>query len=151
MAELFVNGVQTTLAASISSTATSLTVASATGFPATAGVFRMLIDSEIMNCTARTNNVCTVNRARESTVAAAHSAGATVTLAFTAGALAATITDALLDPALVLGTAAGTTAFFGGVGVTKPVITGSRGGNAAVASLLTQLAAIGLITNSTTA
>lgn len=34
---------------------------------------------------------------------------------------------------------------------TKPVITGSRGGNAALASLLTSLAAFGLITNSTTA
>jgi hypothetical protein len=151
MAELFVNSVQTTLAASISATATSLTVASATGFPATAGVFRLLIDSEIMNCTSRTNNVCTVNRARESTVAASHAAGATVTLAFTAGALAAALADTVLDPILVLGTTAGTIGFYGGAGAVKPAITGSRGGNAALASLLTQLAALGLITNSTTA
>lgn len=34
---------------------------------------------------------------------------------------------------------------------TKPTVTGSRGGNAALASLLTGLAALGLITNSTTA
>ncbi len=32
-----------------------------------------------------------------------------------------------------------------------PVVTGSRGGNAALASLLTALAGLGLITNSTTA
>lgn len=32
----------------------------------------------------------------------------------------------------------------------KPTVTGSRGGNAALASLLTELAALGLITNSTT-
>lgn len=33
---------------------------------------------------------------------------------------------------------------------TLPVVTGSRGGNAALASLLTALAGLGLITNSTT-
>lgn len=33
----------------------------------------------------------------------------------------------------------------------KPTVTGSRGGNAALASLLTGLAALGLLTDSTTA
>lgn len=33
----------------------------------------------------------------------------------------------------------------------KPVVTGSRGGNTALASLLTQLATLGVITDSTTA
>jgi hypothetical protein len=47
-------------------------------------------------------------------------------------------------------------AFFGNIGfnkagVTKPTVTGSRGGNAALASLLTALANLGLITDSTTA
>jgi hypothetical protein len=41
--------------------------------------------------------------------------------------------------------------FFGGNPVGRPVVTGSRGGNAALASLLTALAALGLVTNSTTA
>jgi hypothetical protein len=41
--------------------------------------------------------------------------------------------------------------FWGATPITRPAITGSRGGNAAVASLLTQLAAAGLITDSTTA
>lgn len=44
-----------------------------------------------------------------------------------------------------------TLAFYGGGAVAKPTVTGSRGGNAALASLLTALANIGLITDSTTA
>lgn len=38
--------------------------------------------------------------------------------------------------------------FFGSSGTGRPTITGSRGGNAALASLLTALASMGLITNS---
>jgi len=41
--------------------------------------------------------------------------------------------------------------FFGATTATKPTVTGSRGGNAALASLLTALAGLGLITDSTTA
>jgi hypothetical protein len=41
--------------------------------------------------------------------------------------------------------------FFGSTGATKATVAGSRGGNAALASLLTQLASYGLITDSTTA
>lgn len=51
---------------------------------------------------------------------------------------------------LVLGYPAGQLSFYGGSGITKPTVTGSRGGNAALASLLTQLANLGLITDSTT-
>ena len=47
-----------------------------------------------------------------------------------------------------LGTKVG---FNGATPITKPAVTGSRGGNAALASLLTQLATLGLITDSTTA
>lgn len=46
-----------------------------------------------------------------------------------------------------LGTQVG---FFGANGSTRPVVTGSRGGNAALASLLNALALLGLITNNTT-
>jgi hypothetical protein len=46
---------------------------------------------------------------------------------------------------------ANTMGFYGASAVTKPTITGSRGGNAALASLLTGLAGMGLITDSTTA
>jgi hypothetical protein len=40
---------------------------------------------------------------------------------------------------------------YGATPVAKPTVSGSRGGNAALASLLTALASIGLITNSTSA
>lgn len=40
--------------------------------------------------------------------------------------------------------------FYGAAAGTKPSITGSRAGNAALASLLTQLATLGLVTDSTT-
>jgi hypothetical protein len=41
--------------------------------------------------------------------------------------------------------------FFGAPAVTKPTVSGSRGGNAALASLITALANVGLITDSSTA
>jgi len=41
--------------------------------------------------------------------------------------------------------------FFNSATVAKPTVSGSRGGNAALASLLTELANLGLITNSTSA
>lgn len=47
--------------------------------------------------------------------------------------------------------AAGTCGFQGTLPIAKPSVTGSRGGNAALASLLTQLAAYGLVTDTTTA
>jgi hypothetical protein len=45
----------------------------------------------------------------------------------------------------------GSVGFFGAGGITRPSITGSRGGNAALASLLTQLNLMGLIADGTTA
>jgi hypothetical protein len=45
----------------------------------------------------------------------------------------------------------GNVGFYGTGAQAKPAVTGSRGGNAALASLLTQLAALGLITDSTSA
>jgi len=49
---------------------------------------------------------------------------------------------------LALGSAA--VGFYGTAPIAKPTVTGATGGNAALQSLLTQLAALGLITNSTT-
>lgn len=48
-------------------------------------------------------------------------------------------------------TAAGALGFFNAAGVTQPTVSGSRGGNAALASVLTALANLGLIINSSTA
>lgn len=44
----------------------------------------------------------------------------------------------------------GTLGFFGSAGVTKPVVTGSRGGNAVLTSLLSLLSSMGLITDNST-
>lgn len=44
----------------------------------------------------------------------------------------------------------GALGFFGTAPVTKPTVTGSKGGNAALASLLTQLATLGILTDSST-
>jgi len=54
-------------------------------------------------------------------------------------------------PPLIVQKSGGTLGFLGSPGTTKQTVTGSRGGNAALASLLTALAAHGLITDSTTA
>lgn len=95
--ELFANAtapgtpLATTLAAGISSGATSLTVASSTGFPAAvSGVsqFRLLIDSEILVCSNVSGTAWSVDRGQEGTAAAAHLTGAAVTYVVTAGALA---------------------------------------------------------------
>lgn len=40
--------------------------------------------------------------------------------------------------------------FYGGIAIVKPTVTGSKGGNAALTSLMTALANLGLITDSTT-
>jgi hypothetical protein len=45
----------------------------------------------------------------------------------------------------------GSVGFFGAGGVTRPTVTGSRGANAALTSVLTALSQLGLITDSTTA
>lgn len=45
----------------------------------------------------------------------------------------------------------GNIGFFGSAGSAKPAVAGSRGGNAALASLLTGLAGLGLLTDNTTA
>jgi hypothetical protein len=57
----------------------------------------------------------------------------------------------ILTAGLTAPSGAAALGFFGESPVGRPVVTGSRGGNAALASLLTALAALGLVTNSTTA
>lgn len=49
-----------------------------------------------------------------------------------------------------IGSTESSVGFFGAVGVTRPVVLGSRGGNTALASLLTYLDSIGLISNQST-
>ena len=85
--ERFANGGLSSLAAGIDNAVTSLTVASAVGFP-TGGNFRIIIDSEIMLVTDVQGKTFTVARAQESTSAASHDAAAAVFHVLTAGALA---------------------------------------------------------------
>ncbi len=47
-----------------------------------------------------------------------------------------------------LGTASNKVGFYGSAGATQPTVTGSRGGNAALQSLLTQLASLGILVDS---
>jgi prepilin-type N-terminal cleavage/methylation domain-containing protein len=66
----------TTLSSAITATASTLTVASATGFPT--APFRIKIDSEVMYVTDVSGAVFTVTRSVDGTTPAAHSGGATV-------------------------------------------------------------------------
>jgi hypothetical protein len=86
--ELLANKAQSTLAAGITSAATSLTVTSAATFP-TSGQFRLLVDDEIMLVVGVSGASFTVRRAQENTSAAAHSTSAAVVHILTAGALSA--------------------------------------------------------------
>lgn len=71
--------VASTLQAGVTTTASTLTVASAAVFPAAGGFF-VLVDSELMEVTAVAGNQLTVSRGVNGTAATVHSAGATVSL-----------------------------------------------------------------------
>src|SRR5215471_185998 len=75
--ETLVNNVSTTLTAAIGSGDTSITVASATGFPSS-GDFRIIIDQEVLLVTAVSGTTFTVVRGRDSTPFVSHSNGAVV-------------------------------------------------------------------------
>lgn len=87
--EFLANDATSTLSAAIVSTsATTLAVTSATGFPAT-GTFRVLVDAEIMQVTGVSGTTFTVVRGVEGTTAATHSSGATIANIVTAAGLLA--------------------------------------------------------------
>lgn len=76
--ETWSNGGSSTLNGGITAGATSLTVTSATSFPAYPD-FKIKINDEVLTVTAISGNVFTVERAVDDTAAAAHSDGDTVT------------------------------------------------------------------------
>jgi hypothetical protein len=89
LAEQYANNAQTTLSGnggSITSSATSMIVASASAFPTT-GQFRVIVDSEIMLVTAVSGTTFTITRAQEGTSAASHNDGANVTQILTRDAM----------------------------------------------------------------
>ncbi len=87
------NRAKSTLAASITDAALTLTLASGDGalFPTTYP-FYVTIDDEIVQVTDNTTDVLTIVRAAESTSAAAHLYGAAVRLHITAGMIDAIVT-----------------------------------------------------------
>lgn len=86
--EKFANNAQTTLNGAISDSVSSLSVASASGFP-TAAQYRIRIDNEILIVTSGAGSTTwTVVRGAEATTPAAHADAATVTHILTAGAVA---------------------------------------------------------------
>ena len=68
----------TTLASTITATATSITVATGEGVKLPAANFFIEIDNEILKCTSRTDDVLTATRGQKGTTAAAHSSGVSV-------------------------------------------------------------------------
>jgi hypothetical protein len=96
MAVKVANNAYSTLAASITSSATSITLTSGEGarFPALTSpdyFYATLLDSannlEIVKCTARSTDVLTVTRAQESTTGRAYTSGDRIELRITAGVL----------------------------------------------------------------
>lgn len=87
MAEQLANNAASTLTAAIpDAVATTCTVVNGTVFPAT-GNFRVIVDTELMLCTARSGNTLTVTRGIEGTTAAAHASGAALTHVLTQAGL----------------------------------------------------------------
>ncbi|MBI1312843.1 hypothetical protein GC176_16260 [bacterium] len=72
-------GASSTLTGMINATQTTITVANGSVFPA-AGGFRVAIGSELLNVTAVSGNVLTVERGAEGSTAATHASGASVVL-----------------------------------------------------------------------
>lgn len=88
--EQYKNQAVTTLNGAIDDLVTSISVTDGSVFPSN-GDFRIVIDTEIMTCTARTGNSLTVTRATEGSVATNHNDGSNVAHCLTAGAMYALI------------------------------------------------------------
>lgn len=102
MAVKFSNNVKTELSSGITSSATSITVVDASGFPALSGsdyTLATIIDLddidvlEVVKVTAISSNTLTVVRAQESTTARAFDTGDRVELRFTSGLLETALDD----------------------------------------------------------
>lgn len=95
--EQLANNVATTLSGGINSAVTSLTLASATGFP-TKGNFRIIIGSEVLKVTSVSGTSLTVERGSEGTSPASHSNGDAITLILTRAAVLALLADVVGRP-----------------------------------------------------
>lgn len=81
------NNAESALSAALTAAATTLTLVSGDGARFPASNFNISIDDEILTCSSRTGDVLTVARAQEGTTAAAHAAGAIVSLNLTAAVI----------------------------------------------------------------
>lgn len=108
MALLYSNNASSTLAADLAIGETTLSLFAGTGalFPNPTGgnYFKLTLEDsagnvEIVHCTARTADSCTIVRAQENTIARAFSAGAAVENRFTAGSIATFNTYAMASNA----------------------------------------------------
>jgi hypothetical protein len=86
------NDATTTLNGSITNSDSPITVTDGSVFPSS-GNFRVMIDSEILICTARSTNSLTVSRGQDGTSAASHSSGATISMIYTAQGLSQLFQD----------------------------------------------------------
>jgi hypothetical protein len=84
--ETYIDLGSTTLGSSITSSATSLTLTSASSLPST-GKCRIIIDTEIISVTLNGTTTVTISRGIESSTAASHTSGATIYFILTAGSL----------------------------------------------------------------
>jgi hypothetical protein len=82
--ELFTNNAQAILSASIGGSDTTMTVADASAFPAS-GNFVLLIESELVLCTAVSGTTLTIVRGLEGTANVGHASGVRAYLILTAG------------------------------------------------------------------
>lgn len=92
--EQYANFATTLLDGAINNSVTSIVVDDGSVFPST-GDFRVVIDNEIMICTARSSNTLTVTRGQEGTSAASHSDNATVKSALTKDSLLKILDDGI--------------------------------------------------------
>ena len=90
--ERYANDTITQLDGAITSGQTSITVTNGSGFPDT-GDFRILIDTELLLCTARSNNTLTVVRGIEGTTATAHDDSSRVMFILTAESVRKAFSD----------------------------------------------------------
>lgn len=91
--ERYANSTATTLNGAINNSVTSLTVTDGSTMPL--AYFRIVVESEIMFCTARSSNTLTVIRGQEGTTAASHADTVPVAHIITAGLLDAYRRDLL--------------------------------------------------------
>lgn len=131
------NNAQSYLVSAITSSSATLTVATGDGAKFPSSNFNISIDDEIILCSSRSGDVLTITRAQEGTVAAAHAAGAIVSLNITAAVIselqAGTLRSKIVSFQRVLSAASGDVSYTG-VGF-QPTCLITLGGDSTLTAL----------------